>query len=82
MNIERLVINHQFGGFGKVFANLPIYIFTTVRANGISQLALNNNNYGLTKCVFVFIHDICNNSVVSNASICVAVDVLHLKIYI
>ena len=49
MNIERLVINHQFGGFGKVFANLPIYIFTTVRANGISQLALNNNNYGLAK---------------------------------
>lgn len=58
MNIERLVINHQFGGFGKVFANLPIYIFTTVRANGISQLALNDDHDRLAECVFVFIYNI------------------------
>lgn len=80
MDIQRTAINHDFGRLRQVLTYLPVYIFSAVRADRVTQLALNYNNDRLTVCVPELIYNVCDERILSKTSICCAVDILHLEI--
>ena len=82
MDIQSVVINHDFGRLRQVFAYFPVYFFPAVRADGVAQLALNYNNDRFAVCVPELVYNVCDERIFCQAAICCAMDVLHLKINI
>ena len=58
VKIKGFFIDHQLGGLGKALTDLPIHFLAGISADRNSQLALNHDNLGLAKVVFILIDNI------------------------